>query len=590
MDANIRTNIDELIGHLRDSGVNIEDPVSKLMITALEYQAQKIRDEIKELPSEILERLSATFIPRNKIEAMPALCYVQPMQKSKKGMDSHTLIDGSVYTFKIDTKLTLSYYPLYKNTLIPYKGLYVLTPKALNCNGTITSLEIPRNGKVWIGLELSADLESLEGFSFYIRGANGLVPQGIYVDGGAREISFSTSDNLSEIPMMEPFDSQQLNPAFMEVFRNMKNQMRSIGDGRLIYVTEKLRDRDAFRCRAFPKSFQQILESADLDKFGENTLWILLDFGEEFDVPPDMEIVPNVVPAINVNINSVSLTQSAPIAKLTKGDGSYFLNVMETSLHAQKQGFNSVEDEVMIRDFDVSCYDPGRLHKDVRALYNRFIDDYHAFVDYQGLKDGELIRSLRELVNKIGKSVNGPQEIKNRFDEGTYAMRKVGVTGSTAAMKVAYLTTFGREGNAPRAGMMMENKKDAAVEKDVKVIAGAVGGEDKATADQRYEMLRYYTLTSDRLYTKMDIDAFLRLQLLKEFGKEEVKRISYDIAIRGVGGSDRIVRGLYVHIRFKDSKNYQKALATSLDRKLHRMIDEKSCISMPIIVKIMTME
>ncbi len=144
-------------------------------------------------------------------------------------------------------------------------------------------------------------------------------------------------------------------------------------------------------------------------------------------------------------------------------------------------------------------------------LYNHFIDDYYAFIEYHGLKDGELVRSLRETINKVGKSVMVNVDGQNRFDEGVYAMRNIKLIGQTAPVKVSYLTTMGRKGNLPQTGQMMENKKDAALDKDVSVVSSALGGEDRATADQMYELLRYYTLTSDRLYTKMDVDAFISL-------------------------------------------------------------------------------
>ena len=360
--------------------------------------------------------------------------------------------------------------------------------------------------------------------------------------------------------------------------------------GRLIYITDPIKDRDVFKCKAYPKSFQQLLESNDLDKFENNTLWILFDFGNAYEVPSDIEIIPNVLPAVNVNINTVTLTQSSPIAKLTKADGSFFLNVIETSLPAQKQGFNIMADEVVVRDFDSSCYDASALYRDVRNLYNRFVEDYHAFVDYHELKDGELIRSLREIINRIGKSVTSPQDIKNRYDSGVYAMRGIGISNQMSSIKVSYLTTLGRSGNKPQAGAMMENKKDAAIEKDVKVVVAAVGGEDKAGADQRYEMLRYYTLTSDRLFTKMDIDAFLRMRLLKEFGKDEIKRVSYEISVTGAGGPEKLMRGLYIDIRFKDQKNFDKALEISLDRRLRQQILDKSCLSMPVNVSLILVE
>ena len=590
MDPIVRTNIDVLILELKKTDMNIDDPVSKLMVSTLLHQAQKIRDEIENIPAKVLDRLCSYFIPKNKLDAMPALCFVQPSLKNKKDIEPHTLIDGISFTYKIDSKLTLSYYPLFRNNIVPFTTSHILTSRFLVSRDSRVDLHAPENGQVWIGLELPAEIDTLENMSFYIKGTSGLLPEKIYIGNNMTELSYATGDNISEIPMMEPFDAQQTTPSSIETLSSWKSILTGVEGGRLIYITESIKDRDIFKCKAYPKSFQQLLESNDLDKFENNTLWILFDFGEACEVPLDIEIIPNVVPVVNVNINSVTLTRSSPIAKLTKADGSFFLNVIETSLPARKQGFNVVGDEVIIRDFDCKSYDSSVLYRDVRNLYNRFVDDYHAFVDYHDLKDGELVRSLREIVNKIGKSVTLPQEIKNKYDTGVYAMRSIGIGNQISSIKLSYLTSFGRLGNKPQVGDVMENRKDAAIEKDIKVIVAATGGEDMAGADERYEMLRYYTLTSDRLFTKMDIDAFLRMQLLKEFGKDEIKRICYEITVQGVGGAEKLMRGLFIDIRFKDQKNFGKALSSSFDRRLKQLLLDKSCLSMPVIVNLVNIE
>lgn len=586
MDNNAQYNIDTLIAELKSMGANINDPVSKLMAVTLLHQAQKIKDEIEAIPTRIIERLCHTFVPKEKIDAIPAIALVQPTVKAKRDITPHLISDGCYFTYKIDSKQSLSYYPLYKTLLLPYCKSYLMTPSGLRTNDSFTQIQFGKKGQVWLGLEISTEIEKLENSSFLIKGTNGVLPQKISVCSSSTELMFTCADNMDNLLMMEPFDSQQMTPTNLSCISHWQNILSQSEHGRLIYITDSIKDRDLFKCKAYPKVFQQSLESADLDKFGENTLWLLFDFGEEYEIPNSIEIIPNVVPVVNVNISSVTLTQSSPISKLTKNDGSYFLTVLEIPLSLQKQGFNINEEDFVIRDFDARSYNPENLIKDVRNLYNHFIEDYYAFVEYHGLKDGELVRSLRETINKVGKSVMVNTESQNRFDEGVYAMRNIKLIGQTAPVKVSYLTTMGRKGNLPKVGQTMENKKDAALDKDVSVVSPAKGGEDRATADQLYELLRYFTLTSDRLYTKMDIDAFLRLQIIKEFGKEEAKRISYQINIEGAAGQTKLQRGLYIDISFKDNKNYQKALAMALDRKLHQQIVDKSCISMPIIVRL----
>lgn len=122
------------------------------------------------------------------------------------------------------------------------------------------------------------------------------------------------------------------------------------------------------------------------------------------------------------------------------------------------------------------------------------------------------------------------------------------------------------------------------------IAIGAMGGCDKATPDERYELLRYYSLTNDRLYTRMDIDAFLRKEIMAEFGKEEFRRIFIKMSIEGTEGSTSLQRGLFIDIEFKDTKNYDKAVNEALDVKLLQRIENKSCITMPIIINLINLE
>lgn len=136
----------------------------------------------------------------------------------------------------------------------------------------------------------------------------------------------------------------------------------------------------------------------------------------------------------------------------------------------------------------------------------------------------------------------------------------------------------------------MDNRKLPFLEQKVNVLVSAMGGADKATADERYEQLRYYALTNDRLYTRMDIDAFLRKEVLSEFGKEEFKRIFIKMSIAGAGGEKQVQRGLYIDLEFKDRKNYDQARAISFDRLMQQRIQNKACISMPIIVTLTNLD
>lgn len=243
-------------------------------------------------------------------------------------------------------------------------------------------------------------------------------------------------------------------------------------------------------------------------------------------------------------------------------------------------------EEFVIRDFDAHCYHHGDLYRDIRNLYNHFVEDYYAFIEYNGLKDGQDIKRLKELVNKIAKSV-GEKNDKFKFDSGTYVMKNIRQSTNNSVTKISFLTTQGALGNmldvtVNSDSSKLECKKLPVIESNVPVVVSASGGKDKATADQRYELIRYYSLTNDRLYTKMDVEAFVRKELIAIYGKEEFKRIFVNIHIAGTAGRDSLQRGLYVDIEFKDKKNYLLAVDVDLENRLYRNIINHSCISMPI--------
>ena len=153
---------------------------------------------------------------------------------------------------------------------------------------------------------------------------------------------------------------------------------------------------------------------------------------------------------------------------------------------------------------------------------------------------------------------------------------------------MSFLTTQGALGNSLTVGAntgsssKLECKKLPIIESNVPVVVSAIGGKNKTTADERYELIRYYSLTNDRLYTKMDVEAFVRKELIAIYGKEEFKRINVNVHIEGAAGKESVQRGLYVDIEFKDKKNYEKAIDTNIEYGLAKKITNNSCISMPI--------
>lgn len=602
MDVELEKRINEAIVHLKsmmaeDVDYELMDPIAKMMLVALLYETQKIRDYIDGLDSKIMDRFCENFIPMQQTQAMPAVSLVAPVFKKNKNTETVQISSGVSFSLRLTgNKTPINFIPLLKNILIPYDNIYVLSNNKMRYRDLSYDISMGAPNVIWVGINTQSEIDSLEGFSVYLQMNSVVSPKSISVFGvDNKELDFCTISKMEEIEMLEPFDAQQFSGNFLSIIRYWRNILQELPNGLLLYFTDKSRDRDLFKKRAYPKVFQNWLESEILDCFNEDILWLRFEFPENFVVDDDCNVIPNVFPVVNVDVNNVTLTQSAPIAKLQKQEDSFFISVLETDNSSHKQGFPMSSDEFVIRDFDASCYHNGDLYRDIRNLYSHFVEDYYAFVEYNGIKDGQDIKRLKELVNKIGKSV-GEQSAKYKFDSGTYVMKNINQQSQSTVTKVSFLTTQGELGNllTTNAGKdsssKFECKKLPLLETNVPVIVSATGGRDKATADQKYELIRYYSLTNDRLFTKMDVEAFVRKELVTIYGKEEFKRISVNVHVEGAAGQVSVQRGLYVDIEFKDKKNHTLAIGNNLEMKLKQKIKANSCISMPIIVAIKLLE
>lgn len=568
------------------------DPVAKMMLVALLYETQKIEDEVKQLGTKITEHFCDDFIPRRKVLAMPSLTVVAPAQDAARVTAVAEVNNGATFSYKIQgSKTVLNFMPLFRNSIIPCDDVIVVTPHCLHSRvlGRQDIYGMASN-TMWIGLNTRAEVDTLRGFSFMLRGCFGIIPEHISIVGSDRyELNFATMDRMEDVEMLEPFDSQQSSSTFFSLIQHWKEGLLNMRDGDIIYITDRICDRDLFKVRNYPRELQEAIEQHTLEKLPANTIWLKLQFDKDVVVTDDTEALINAMPLVNIDVNTLTLSQTSPIAKLQKSDDSFFLQLLETSNASQRQGFNMQADEIIVRDFDAVCYNDGQLHNEVRNLYNHFIEDYYAFINYNGIKDGDEIKRLRNLINRIGRSV-GMQNNNFKYDSGTYVMKNINQNQQTLSTNVAYLTTMGKLGNLPTIGQKLENKRVPVLGAEVEVIVSAMGGSDKATSDQRYELLHYYALTNDRLYTRMDVEAFLRKELVAMFGSDEFKRISLQTFVEGATGQNGLQRGLYVDIEFKDRKNYDKAMRLQLHQILQSRIRNKSCICMPIVVNLKNLE
>ena len=443
MDAVLEKKLEALLQDLRpwagnDMSLHTLDPVVRLMLAAVLSETQTIRDELDLLGERVADHFLEDFIPRNKVGAIPAIAVLEAVFKQQR-MTEGVYIDGTAsFNFKMPSaKLPFTYVPVFHSFVLPVQECYWLAGHGFHVQGVTNHINQVKEKEnvLWLGLNTNAEIDTLKGLPLLFKGTGGVSPVRISVGNTGHELAFAGMDRMEEIEMVEPFDSQQSSSCMFSFIHEWKETLLDMHDVALIYLTDSVRDRDLFKPKTYPTVFQFCLLSEDLDKIKDDTLWLKIEFPENMVLPEDCSVVVNAFPVANVEVNQVVLTQAAPVAKLQKQDDSFFLDVLQTSNHEAGLGFDMENDEFIIRDFDANCYHDGDLYRDVRSMYHHFVEDYYAFQGYNGIKDGELLKQLREAFNKLGKSV-GSQNDKFRYDSGTYALKNINQASKSVTTRV----------------------------------------------------------------------------------------------------------------------------------------------------------
>lgn len=610
MDIELKNRIGEAKAFLEKAGVDMPkledmDPVAQMMLVALLGETQKVMDYAEGVTQRLVNHYCTDFIPHELIGAMPAITLARTRCKEVRNVSTVKIGKGSVFAWKEkERKDTLNYIPLFKTMTLPLhrnddgrEGVFQLTHIMLTEDGRQVDLSyavesMDRPGSLYLGLGCKVEMECLKGLALLVEGTGGVAPERIVVARDGGELEFATAHEMEQVDFAPPFDAQQASGQMFSFMDAWKENMLNMEDAAWLVITDVTTDRDKFKAMAYPECFRNWLDADDFSRFetqDSGYIWLRLDFPKHYVLKKDVKVTPNVIPLVNVEERKVTLSRVMPMAKLNKQEDAFFLSVLNTSLEELNRGFERMSKEVVIRDFDASCYNSGNLYLEARNLYNHFIDDYYAFMEFNDVKNGKALEKLRDSINEIGKAVveKNKEALARRFDSGTYVMKRK--IDDDSVVDVSYIITMGKVGNLPKTGQQLDVRTPG-LEQKAEVMVDARGGMDKASADGRYELLRYFALTNDRLYTRMDIDAFIRKEIVREFGIADARRIVIKMGMEGVEGPAHIRRGLYIDLSFKDRTTYEKAMNMGFGVMVQQRITNKACITMPVIVTLHNLE
>lgn len=524
MDIKVKNKVAELQRALEqdEQRISLSDPVAKMMLVAMAHQSCEIERKMEQTVARLSEQFCDQVLQRSNLQAQPAVSVVNI--GNGREYIPYYIDENDIFTYKA-TKC--NYRPIFKSRIIP--GSIVacfMSNMLLQPNNSPLQATWQDNGhkdEVWLAFDAAGEVNTLE--DAIIAFSHPLPSEMLMAEVGDAQIQMSLV--MEDTP-------RTLNSNFM-LMEFWKKSL--VYYGLWLYKFGKCSNKRTLHRGEIPAWIMDSYAQEILEPFiGNRYLWIRIKASKGISLPLNTAILLNSIPVVNYDIQDVKLSYSEPIQRLENDKtGTFFLDVVQNQEQAH---------EFFIRDFDVCQYDNERIREDITNLYHHYVNDYFAFVDSNSLHDGATLRSLRQSMMQVYDSLDEYHSGNIRPYGGAYAIRNP--RNNQQPMVLTYFTTNGERGNRLRRGSKLMSS-NAAVG-NVEALIDATGGRDKVKdLATRKEIARHIVNSNDRLFTKIDLLQYCKMEFMRAFGEEAIGYCNISLSEGSIPVDGYIEKCINVH-------------------------------------------
>lgn len=541
--------------------ISMADPVSKMMLVALAHQANEIDRKIEGSMTRLSEKFCYQVLQNCDLRALPAVSII----KIDNGKEySPYLVDETTAFTQKNTRC--NFRPLFRTQIVPgsvicsYADGVLYYPYQEPIPAQKENVQHP--GEVWIAYEAASEVDSLEGTIL--------------------ALNHPLSSDM-ELTVEVSHQTYRLRPAIEEEVYGLNSNFMLIEYWKQHLIYQRLwlyRFGTAEHTMPIMKSDMPVWM---YEMFNAETLasisarrymWLRITSPSGCKLQAGSHIELNCLPVAEYDINTVKLSYTEPIKPLENmKNGIQFLDIVQDP---------ELANEYFVRDFDVNQYDNTRISEDILNLYQHYMDDYYAFVDSNALNDGTTLRNLRMAMVQITDALSDSSMGQKPFN-GVYAIRSP--RNNQQPIVISYIVTHGDKGNQLKAGTKMTCSLTAAGE--VLSLTDAVGGRNKISGNMiRRELARFEVNSNDRLFTKIDILNYCKLEFLRAFGDDALRFCKISSSEGMMPVDNHIERCLNITFSFTSERYYNMAKEINFEEYLQINIEMRKSNNNKHVIKL----
>ena len=524
MDIKVRNKVAELQRALEqdEQRISLSDPAAKMMLIAMAHQSCEIERKMDQTVARLSEQFCDQVLQRSNLQAQPAVSVVNI--GNGREYTPYYIDENDTFTYKV---AKCNFRPIFRSRIVPGRIVACFMNNILlQPNSTPLQATWPDNkhkDEIWLAFDAAGEVNTLE--DAIIAFSHPLPSDMLMAEVGDVQIPMSlvmedTPRTLNSNFMLMEFWKKSLVYYGLWLYRFGKcSNKRTLHRGE---IPAWIMDSYA----------QEIIEPL----VGNRYLWIRIKASRGISLPLNTAILLNSIPVVNYDIQDVKLSYSEPIQRLENDKTStFFLDVVQNQEQAQ---------EFFIREFDVCQYDNERIREDITNLYHHYVNDYFAFVDSNSLHDGATLRSLRQSMMMVYDSLDEYRSGNTRPYGGAYAIRNP--RNNQQPMVLTYFTTNGERGNMLRRGGRLTSTNVAVG--DVEALIDATGGRNKIRdIKTRKELAKHIVNSNDRLFTKIDLLQYCRMEFMRAFGEEAMGYCNISLSESNIPVDGHIEKCINIH-------------------------------------------
>ena len=465
-----------------------DDPISKLIIGAVNHQSNSIFDDIATFRDDLAEECLDLASPVYLFSPIPSIGMLQTAKGHSIGLNNNekTKLDGNmsfVITKDVGTKrLTFPFMPLLSIVVMDL---------------SVRSVTKVSRNRWRMEIEDMEGVKDLQGLSFFLPNIEHVTASN-YIHRRADEyddkIKLYVDDYQLPVCNISDFDKLPFVQQFGRGMVYSKNTLQC-------NVLQNIQD--TFCCHVNNYCIiDRINEDIDIPR---RDGCILIDIelplvDDDIDIQPK-DVLLNCVPIINVDQHTINLTQYNPIQPVEVDNGFFLTNL------AVDDSCNG--DTVALRRVATSRMSPELWIERMGKLLD-YYNSQHIVMEH--LLDEKMTKSLPQFIALLKQSI--PNQ-KKQQDEGLYLVLKNKMLSSVS---VPWLSTSGEMANDFGIDSKLQCTSAELDSDRTKLVTKTVGGRNPMTdATKRQRAVQYYQISRDRIISKSDIVAFCRYKLSNMF-------------------------------------------------------------------------